>query len=74
MDTKLTLAHLIASAMKEAYPQAENLPGENEIAGFMEIPPETAMGDYAFPCFKLWPSMVVDRCPMWKRLAMLMEE
>ncbi|MBQ2700948.1 MAG: arginine--tRNA ligase [Clostridia bacterium] len=53
MDTKLTLAQLIASAMKEAYPQAENLPVENEIAGFMEIPPDTAMGDYAFPCFKL---------------------
>jgi len=53
MDTKLTLAQLIASAMKDAYPQAENLPADTEIAGFMEIPPEKEMGDYAFPCFKL---------------------
>ena len=53
MDTKLTLAQLIAFAMKDAYPQAENLPADTDIAGFMEIPPEKEMGDYAFPCFKL---------------------
>lgn len=53
MDTKQILAHLIASALKAVYPQHESLPGENEIAGFMEIPPDRAMGDYAFPCFRL---------------------
>ena len=25
----------------------------NELASFLEIPPDTTLGDYAFPCFKL---------------------
>ena len=26
---------------------------EEELAGYIEIPPDSKMGDYAFPCFKL---------------------
>lgn len=27
--------------------------GENEVCEMIEIPPDSAMGDYALPCFKL---------------------
>ena len=53
MDTKQSLSELIAQAITSSFPQAENLPSAGEIAGFLEIPPEKEMGDYAFPCFKL---------------------
>jgi len=50
---KHTLSGLIAGAMKAKYPDMEGLPAEGEIAGYLEVPPEKEMGDYAFPCFKL---------------------
>lgn len=53
MDTKQSLAELIAGAITSCYPDAEGLPGCKDIEGFLEIPPEKEMGDYAFPCFKL---------------------
>lgn len=53
MDTKQSLSELIAQAITSSFPQVENLPSAGEIAGFLEIPPEKEMGDYAFPCFKL---------------------
>jgi arginyl-tRNA synthetase len=52
-DMRVTLAGLIAGAMKAGFPEAQGLPGEEEIAVFLEVPPEREMGDYAFPCFKL---------------------
>ena len=53
MDMKSRIAALIESGLKTAWPGMENLPGQEEIAGFLEIPPEKEMGDYAFPCFRL---------------------
>lgn len=53
MDTKQSLAALIASTLQTCYAGREGLPAEAEIAGFLEIPPQREMGDYAFPCFKL---------------------
>ena len=53
MDTKQSLSELIAQAIAASFPQAENLPSAGDVAGFLEIPPEKEMGDYAFPCFKL---------------------
>ncbi len=53
MDTKQSLSGLIAQAISAAYPDAQGLPAQEEIAGYLEIPPEREMGDYAFPCFKL---------------------
>ena len=51
MDTKQSLSELIAQAIAASFPQAENLPSAGDVAGFLEIPPEKEMGDYAFPCF-----------------------
>ncbi len=53
MDMKARIAALIETGMNAAWPGMENLPGREEIAGFLEIPPEREMGDYAFPCFRL---------------------
>ena len=30
----------------------------NELASFLEIPPDTTLGDYAFPCFKLAKELI----------------
>lgn len=51
MDMKQSLSELIEKAIVTCYPNAENLPAKEDIAGFLEIPPEKEMGDYAFPCF-----------------------
>ena len=53
MDMKARIAALIEAGLKAAWPGMENLPGREEIEGFLEIPPEREMGDYAFPCFRL---------------------
>ncbi|MDD3212317.1 MAG: arginine--tRNA ligase [Eubacteriales bacterium] len=50
---RMTIAKLIAAAIEKSFTGAEGLPGQDEIAGFLEVPPEKSMGDYAFPCFKL---------------------
>ncbi len=53
MDTKQSLAALIAETIENCYMGIDGLPTAEEIAGFLEIPPQKEMGDYAFPCFKL---------------------
>ena len=51
MDFKLAVANEIAAALKSAFDGAEVAPAD--IAAALEIPPDTAMGDYAYPCFRL---------------------
>ena len=64
MDFKLSIAGQIVSALETAFGE-KSLTAE-EIAGAMEIPPDTALGDYAFPCFRLArtlrkaPPMIAD--------------
>ena len=53
MDTKQSLAALIAETIENCYIGIDGLPTADDIAGFLEIPPQKEMGDYAFPCFKL---------------------
>ena len=53
MDTKQSLAALIADTIEECFMGVDGLPTADDIAGFLEIPPQKEMGDYAFPCFKL---------------------
>ena len=50
MDAREIIAGLVEDAIRQAFPQAQ-VPGD--IAGLLEIPPDSAMGDYAFPCFRL---------------------
>ena len=51
MDFKTTVAKEILAALKASFGETELVPAD--IAAALEIPPDTAMGDYAFPCFKL---------------------
>lgn len=53
MDTKQSLAGLISAAIEDCYAGIAGLPSSDDILGFIEIPPERDMGDYAFPCFRL---------------------
>ena len=48
---KSMLAEEISSAVAKAYP--ENSLDKEEILKMLEYPPDTTMGDIAFPCFKL---------------------
>ncbi len=51
MDFKMSIAQEIAAALKTAF-NNDSMTTE-AIAQVIEIPPDTAMGDYAFPCFRL---------------------
>ena len=55
MDFKSSIAGLIVDAIASAF-GASPMSAE-EIAPALEVPPDTAMGDYAFPCFKLSKSL-----------------
>ena len=47
MDFRLAIAQQILSALPEAALEAA------DVASMLEVPPDTKLGDYAFPCFKL---------------------
>ena len=51
MDFKMSIASEIVSALEVAF--GETSLSAAEIAQAIEIPPDTALGDYAFPCFRL---------------------
>ena len=60
MDFKLSIANEIIAAAERALGGAGLQSAE--IAAALEIPPNTEMGDYAFPCFKL--SKALRKPPM----------
>ena len=51
MDMKQRIADLAGEMLKAAFPEAQGLP--EDLSALLEVPPDPAMGDYAFPCFKL---------------------
>ena len=53
MDMMKKIAELTAENMKALWPEAEGLPAAEEIRGLLAVPPDPALGDYAFPCFRL---------------------
>ena len=53
MDMKQSIAQLIFEAIKVSFSALTDFPSAEEINGYLEVPPEKEMGDYAFPCFKL---------------------
>ena len=53
MDFKTAVANEIMTALKAAFGEVDITP--ETVAAALEVPPDTAMGDYAFPCFKLSP-------------------
>ncbi|MBR4577601.1 MAG: arginine--tRNA ligase [Clostridia bacterium] len=72
MDTITRLAALIAECMKSRWPEAEGLPSAEELRGLLAVPPDPALGDYAFPCFRLAkslrmapPKIAEELCAAW---------
>jgi arginyl-tRNA synthetase len=51
MNMKMRLAALIGETIAKAFPQAAGLPPDQ--TGLPEVPPDPALGDYAYPCFRL---------------------
>ena len=60
MDFKTAVANEILAALQAGF--GETGVAAADIAAALEIPPDTAMGDYAFPCFKL--SKALRKSPM----------
>lgn len=50
METKALIAKTVADAVEQAYPGVEV---GIEYEALLEVPPDSKMGDFAFPCFKL---------------------
>ena len=53
MDMITRIANLTRETMTSLWPEAEGLPTAEELRGLLAVPPDPAMGDYAFPCFRL---------------------
>ncbi len=51
MDMRRRVGELVERMVKSAFGGAEGLPGD--FSALLEVPPDPALGDYAFPCFKL---------------------
>ncbi|MBQ9251636.1 MAG: arginine--tRNA ligase [Clostridia bacterium] len=51
------IATLTSELMTAAWPEAQGLPTAEELRGLLAVPPDSAMGDYAFPCFRLAKSL-----------------
>ena len=60
MDFKTAVAGEILDALKASFGEVDITP--ETIAAALEVPPDTALGDYAFPCFKL--SKALRKSPM----------
>ena len=73
MDMMTRIAGLIAETMTALWPDAEGLPSAEELRGLLAVPPDPALGDYAFPCFRLAkplrsapPKIAEALCAAWK--------
>ena len=53
MDTMTQIAALTAETIQNLWPEAEGLPTAEDLRGLLAVPPDPALGDYAFPCFRL---------------------
>ena len=73
-DMKTRIAALTAECMRTLWPETEGLPGPEELRGLLAVPPDPALGDYAFPCFRLArplrsapPKIAEALCAAWQR-------
>ncbi len=72
MDTMTRLAALAADCIHTLWPDAEDLPGAEDLKNLLAVPPDPALGDYAFPCFRLAkplrmapPKIAESICAAW---------
>ena len=69
MDMLTRIASLTAEALASLWPDAADLPDAAALRGFLAVPPDPAMGDYAFPCFRLAKSLRMSPVQIAQRLA-----
>ena len=67
MDMRQRIAGLAREMLDAAFPEAQGLP--EDLAALLEVPPDPAMGDYAFPCFKLSKALRMGPPMIAKKLA-----
>ena len=72
MDMRQRIADLAVDMLQAAFPQAQGLP--EDLAALLEVPPDPAMGDYAFPCFKLSKALRMGPPMIAKKLAEALEK
>ena len=72
MDMKQRIANLAKEMLSAAFPEAQGLP--EDLAAFLEVPPDPAMGDYAFPCFKLSKALRMGPPMIAKKLSEALEK
>ncbi len=72
MDMMTRIASLTSELLAEVWPDAAGLPGAEELRTLLAVPPDPAMGDYAFPCFRLAkalrtapPKIAETLCEKW---------
>ena len=53
MDMMTRIAALTADCIRTLWPDTEGMPSAEEVRGLLAVPPDPALGDYAFPCFRL---------------------
>ena len=71
MDMRQRIADLAGEMLAAAFPEAQGLP--EDLAALLEVPPDPALGDYAFPCFKLSKALRMGPPMIAKRLAEAVE-
>ncbi len=57
MDMKTRIAQLLEETLRKTWPDAEGMPEVQELRGLLAVPPDPALGDYAFPCFRFAKSL-----------------
>ncbi len=71
MDMRSTIAELVEKAIRKAFPDAEL---QESVGGFLEVPPDRKMGDFAFPCFRLSKTLKMAPPLIAQRLAEAIDE
>ncbi|MBQ6384134.1 MAG: arginine--tRNA ligase [Clostridia bacterium] len=68
------IAALVSDCAASLWPDAQGLPAAEELRGLLAVPPDPALGDYAFPCFRLAkplrmapPKIAEALCAAWSR-------
>ena len=72
MDMKQRIADLVGEMLRAAFPEAQGLP--EDLAALLEVPPDPAMGDYAFPCFRLSKTLRMGPPMIAQKLAAAVEK
>ncbi|MBR4711911.1 MAG: arginine--tRNA ligase [Clostridia bacterium] len=63
------IAALTADAIAQIWPDAQGLPDAEGLRGFLSVPPDPKMGDYAYPCFRLAKPLRLSPVQIAQKLA-----